>query len=173
MSPLFETERLYVRKMTDADAGFYLAMLSDPDFRTNIADRGVRTEEQALEHMRDRVYASYDAHGFGMWLVSRREDGRAIGMAGLVKRDFLKDVDLGYAFLPEGRGAGLATEAASAVMRYAVEAFGLKKLAAIVAPENAASIRVLERLGFTHRGRVQFPDDGDVCEHFVVELALP
>ena len=168
--PLFQSERLSLREMTEADAGFYLAMLSDQDFKRYIADRGVRNEAQALENLRDRVFASYDAHGFGMWLVTRKSDGAAVGMAGLVKRDFLEDVDLGYAFLPAGRGEGYATEASAAVMRYAVERFGLSRLAAIVSPGNAASIRVLERLGFESRGQVQFPDGGEMTNLYVVDL---
>lgn len=173
MIPLFESPRLTMREMEESDADFYLAMLSDPDFKSNIADRGVRSEEQALAHMQDRVLTSYEVHGFGMWLVQRRDTGEAIGMAGLVKRDFLDDVDLGYAFLPSGRGAGYATEASAAVMEYAASQFGIRRLAAIVAPANGPSISVLERLGFTHRGRVQFPDDGDICEHFLCELKAP
>ena len=168
-SPLIETRRLSIREMTEADAGFYLAMLSDPDFKTHIADRGVRTEDQAVAHMHDRVFASYDAHGFGMWLVSRSSDSAPIGMAGLVKRDFLENVDLGYAFLPEGRGAGYATEAAAGVIDYALREFGIDRLSAIVSPANSASMRVLERLGFDHVGRVRMPDDGAVCEHFLLE----
>lgn len=171
MDPLLETERLALREMTDDDAGFYLAMLSDPDFKAHIADRGVRTEEQALAHMQDRVFTSYEVHGFGMWLVSRKQDGAAIGMAGLVKRDFLDFVDIGYAFLPSGRGEGYATEASAGVMRYAIEHFGIDKLAAIVSPANGASIRVLERLGFSHCGQMQFPDDGDICEYFLCDLS--
>ncbi len=170
MNPLFDTERLELRELTEADTGFYLAMLSDPDFKANIADRGVRTEEQALASMRDRVFTSYEVYGFGMWLVSRRDTGEALGMAGLVKRDFLKHVDLGYSFLPAGRGAGYATEAARGVMGYARREYGLSQLAAITAPHNRASIRVLQRLGFSHLGQVSFPDDGEICEHFLVDL---
>ena len=95
MNSLFETERLSIRELDSADAGFYLAMLTDPDFKANIADRGVRSEAQALASMQDRVFTSYEVHGFGMWLVSRRDTGEAVGMAGLVKRDFLEYVDLG------------------------------------------------------------------------------
>ncbi len=170
MSELFQTERLTVRELTDADAGFYFAMLTDPDFKVNIADRGVRSEAQALDNMQDRVFTSYEVHGFGMWLVCRRDSGEAVGIAGLVKRDFLEHVDLGYAFLPVGRGEGFATEAARGVMEFAQRRFGLTRLAAITAPHNQASIRVLERLGFVHQGQVQFPDDGDLCEHFEVTL---
>lgn len=167
---LLETERLAVRRMNEDDAPFYLAMLSDPDFKQHIADRGVRSVEGALANMRDRVFASYDAHGFGMWLVCRRDSGEALGMAGLVKREFLPEVDLGYAFLPAGRGAGFATEVCRGIMDYAASAFGLSRLAAIVSPQNAASIRVLQRLGFSHTGQVRFPDDGDVCEYYLAEL---
>jgi RimJ/RimL family protein N-acetyltransferase len=166
---LFETGRLRFREMTEADGGFYLAMLSDPDFKTHIGDRGVTTEEQAIANLQERVFSSYDVHDFGMWLVCRKRDGAAIGMAGLVKRDFLKNVDLGYAFLPAGRGAGYATEAAAAVIDYAGSRFGIRRLAAIVSPDNSASIRVLERLGFDRTGQVRFPDDGDLCEHFLLD----
>lgn len=165
-----ETERLKLREMTERDGEFYLDMLNDPDFKRYIADRGVRDVEGALTNMRDRVFASYDAHGFGMWLVSRRDTGAPVGMAGLVKREFLADVDLGYALLPSGRGAGYATEVCRGIMQFAARAFGFRRLAAIVSPDNAASIRVLERLGFEYAGRVRFPDDGDVCEHFLCEL---
>lgn len=168
--PLLETERLVVRPMTEGDAAFYLAMLSDPDFKRHIADRGVRDMEGAVANMRERVFASYEAHGFGMWLVCRRDTGEAVGMAGLVKREFLADVDLGYAFLPAGRGAGFTTEVCRGIMDHAARVFGLTRLAAIVSPGNAASIRVLQRLGFAHTGQIQFPDGGDICEHYLAEL---
>ncbi len=165
-----ETDHLSLRLMTDEDATFYLEMLTDPDFVANIADRGLKTVDDALASLRERVFASYEAHGFGMYLVTRKSDGEAIGMAGLVKRDFLDYVDLGYAFLPKGRGQGFATEAAQACVKYAREQFGIRRLAAITDPDNHASIRVLERLGFRGAGTVQFPDDGDTCAYFLLDL---
>jgi ribosomal-protein-alanine N-acetyltransferase len=171
---IMETAHLNLREMTESDAAFYLEMLCDPDFKTNIADRGLRTEEAALDSLRERVFTSYEVHGFGMYLVSRRSDGEAVGMAGLVKRDFLENVDLGYAFLPRGRGQGFATEASRACVELAREQLGIRRLAAITAPENIPSIRVLEKLGFRKVGTVQFPDDGDLCTHFLLDLeSLP
>ena len=167
---IMETAQLALREMTEDDVGFYLEMLTDPGFKANIADRGVRSEEDALTNLRDRVFTSYDVHGFGMYLVTRKSDGEAIGMAGLVKRDFLDNVDVGYAFLPRGRGQGFATEAAAACVEFAGQEFGIRRLAAITAPENIPSIRVLEKLGFRNVGTVQFPDDGDICEHFLLDL---
>ena len=168
--PLFETDNLALHLMTEADAPFYLEMLNDPDFKNNIADRGLKTVADALKNMQERVFASYEAHGFGMFLVRRKSDGEAIGMAGLVQRDFLKDIDVGYAFLPIGRGQGFATEAAAACVEYARREHGARRLAAITDPDNLASIRVLERLGFRYQGSVQFPDDGDTCSHFLLDL---
>ncbi len=167
---IIETQRLRIQVMTEDDAPFYLEMLSDPDFKANIGDRGLHTLDDARASMREQVFASYEAHGFGMYLVKQKSDGAAVGMAGLVKRDFLQDIDVGYAFLPRGRGHGFATEAAVACVEYARDQFGAKRLAAITDPENTASIRVLEKLGFREAGRVTFPDDGDVCAHFLIEL---
>ncbi len=165
-----ESDRLRMRRFVDADAAFYQEMLADPDFKTNIGDRGIDNLETALENMRNRVYTSYEVHGFGMYLAERKSDGVAVGMAGLVKRDFLKNVDVGYAFLPVGRGQGFATEAAAAMIDHARNDFGLKRLAAITALNNIPSIRVLERLGFRDAGTLQFPDDGEFCAHFLLDL---
>jgi len=165
-----ESERLRMRWLEDSDAAFYRDMLTDPDFIANIADRGITSVDAALASMRERVYTSYEVHGFGMYRVELKDSGEAVGMAGLVKRDFLEDVDVGYAFLPAGRGRGLATEAAGAMLQHARDDFGLRRIAAIVAPHNTPSIRVLERLGFRDAGTVQFPDDGDICAHFLLDL---
>ena len=167
---LFKTDRLTLRVMVDEDAPFYLEMLNDPDFKRNIADRGLNTVEDALNDMRERVFPSYEAHGFGMFLVCQEPDGKSIGMAGLVKRDFLDDVDVGYGFLPRGRGQGFAVEAVSACIDYAGREQGISRLAAITAPDNIASIQVLEKLDFRYAGQLQFPDGGDICSHYLLDL---
>ena len=165
-----ETARLRLRRMVDRDAGFYRELLNDPDFIANIGARDAGTDEKALALMQDRVLSSYSEHGFGMYLVEQRSDGRAVGIAGLVKRDFLPEVDLGYALLPVGRGKGYAREAARAVIEHALRDLGIKRLSAITSPDNAASIRVLEDLRFQAAGTITFPDDGETCSYFELEL---
>jgi RimJ/RimL family protein N-acetyltransferase len=91
--------------------------------------------------------AMYQAHGFGLWHATRRSDGQAVGMCGLLKRDHLPDVDVGYAFLPEHWGVGYAYEAASATLRHGARRFGLRRVIGVVSEGNSASIRVLEKLG--------------------------
>jgi ribosomal-protein-alanine N-acetyltransferase len=144
---VIETERLTLREVSEADAGFVLELLNDADFKRNIADRGVRTLEDARAYISERFAESYRRHGFGLWLVETKETGEAAGVCGLVKRDVLPGIDIGYAFLPAFRARGYAHESASAVLRYARDVLGLKRLYAIVNPDNAGSIRVLERLG--------------------------
>ncbi|WP_116368071.1 GNAT family N-acetyltransferase [Parahaliea mediterranea] len=148
------TERLTIASLTPEDAPHVLAVLNDPDFIANVADRGVRTDAQARAYIEDGPMASYREHGFGMYAVRRREDGEFLGLCGLVKRPQLADVDIGYGFLPLARGRGYALEAAQAVWRYALDDLGFSRLIAIVNPDNAPSIRLLEKLGLQYEKEV-------------------
>ncbi len=147
---VIETERLRLREMSEGDAAFMLELLNDPDFKRFIADRGVRTLEAAARYIEERFAESYRQHGFGLWLVEAKGEGAAVGICGLLKRgEPVPGVEVGYAFLPQSRGKGYAYEAASAALVYAREVLGAARLYAIVNPDNAASIRVLEKLGMT------------------------
>jgi ribosomal-protein-alanine N-acetyltransferase len=143
--------------MTEADAPFLLELLNERGFIENIADRGVRTLEQARDYIRERVVGSYRAHGFGMWLASLISSGEPVGIAGLVKRDGLDHPDIGYAFVERAWGRGYAQEAAGAVLGYARGALGIGKLAAITTPENRASMAVLEKIGLKFEGMISLP----------------
>ena len=90
----------------------------------------------------------YEKHGFGLWAVERKPDGERLGMCGLVKRDQLADVDLGFAFLPRHRSRGYARESAEGVLAHARDALRLTRLVAITVPANDASARLLGKLGF-------------------------
>lgn len=151
MRPL-ETERLAIRPLAPSDAPFILRLLNEPSFIRNIADKGVRTLEAAEAYLREGPQASYARHGHGLWLVEDRGSGAPMGMCGLIRRDSLPEVDLGYAFLPEYWGRGFAREAASACLAHGRDALGLPGLLAIVSPGNAPSIRLLESLGFARTG---------------------
>ncbi len=143
------TPRLTIRPFVLDDAPFILRLLNEPSFITNIADRGVRTIADAENYLRDGPIASQMRHGHALWHVSLSVTDTPIGMAGLLKRDTLDRPDLGYALLPEYVGQGLAREATEAVMAYAQSTYGLTRIAAIVNPDNARSIRLLELLGFS------------------------
>jgi len=147
IDPVLETERLILRRFTAGDAAFILRLLNEPSFIENIGDRGVRTLEHAERYLVDGPIESYQRHGHGLWLVALKGTLQPLGMCGLLKRDQLPDVDLGYAFLPEFWSSGYAHESARAVLDWA-PARGIERIVAIVSAGNGPSIRLLEKLGF-------------------------
>jgi RimJ/RimL family protein N-acetyltransferase len=144
----FETERLIIREFTEADAPFILRLLNEPTFIQYIADKGVRTLEQASEYLHQGPMKSYRIHGHGLCAVVLKASMECIGMCGLIKRDQFPEIDLGYAFLPEFGSKGYALESARAVLEFGERALGLRKTIALVAPDNARSIKLLEKLGY-------------------------
>ena len=98
---VLETERLLLRQFSAEDAGFILELLNEPSFIQNIGDRGIRTLADAASYITNIPIASYAKNGFGLYAVILKETNELIGMCGLIKRESLDDVDIGYAFLPE------------------------------------------------------------------------
>ncbi|HEX6092283.1 MAG TPA: GNAT family N-acetyltransferase [Dongiaceae bacterium] len=154
-----KTARLTIRPFTFDDAPFILRLLNEPSFIENIADKGVRDLEGARGYLRDGPLASYERHGFGLWRVGLAGDDTPIGMAGVLKRDYLEDIDIGYALLPEFCGAGYAFEATSAVLAHARNQMGARRVVAIVADYNERSIHLLKKLGFAQEGTVRMPGE--------------
>ena len=157
--PLLSTPRLDLRPLEPGDAPFIQALLTDPDFLRFVGDRGVRSVADAEAYIRNGPMAMYQRRGFGLWLVERREGGVAVGICGLLDRDGLEHPDLGFAFLPEHRGKGYAAEAAGATLAWGLETLGLPRVLAITSPDNHASARVLERIGFRADGTVRLPGE--------------
>jgi len=160
---ILETERLLIRQLSLEDAPFILQLVNEPSFIQNIGDRGVRTLADAEKYIENGPVASYARNGFGLCLVTLKESSESIGMCGLIKREALEDVDIGYAFLPKFWSKGYAFEAAQAFKQYAHEVVGLTRLVAIVDPNNQGSIRVLEKLGMAFEKMVRLsPEDIDL-----------
>jgi RimJ/RimL family protein N-acetyltransferase len=156
---VIETERLILRQMIVKDAAFILDLLNQPAFLRFIGDRGVRSLEEAEKYIRNGPLDSYERLGFGLYLVELKDGGLPAGICGLIKREALEDVDLGFAFLPQFWSKGYAFESAAAVMLYAREVLKLKRIVAIVTPDNERSVRLLERLGLNFERRLILPGD--------------
>jgi RimJ/RimL family protein N-acetyltransferase len=152
---VLETERLTLRQLTTGDAELILELLNEPSFLQYIGDRGVRTIEDARQYILNGPAASYARFGFGLYRVALKEGDVPIGMCGLLKRDSLEDVDIGFAFLPRFWSKGYAFESASAVLTYGREVLGLSRIVAITAPDNEASIALLGKLGLRFAGMVR------------------
>ena len=161
-----ETARLAIRRLAMEDAEFILDLLNQPSFLKYIGDKGVRTLEDARAYLANGPRHSYERFGFGLYRVSLKADDTAIGICGLVKREALDDVDVGFAFLPDFWSKGYAFEAASAVLAHARRDLGLGRLVAIVSPDNDPSIRLLERLGLRFERMVRLSDDAPEIKLF-------
>jgi RimJ/RimL family protein N-acetyltransferase len=158
-----ETERLTLRRLVPGDAEFLCGLLNEPSWLQNIGDRGVRTPVDAVQYIQDKFIGSYESLGFGMYLTELKSDSTPIGLCGLVKRASLPGPDIGFAYRPEFWGHGYAYEASVAIMRYSKSGLGLAKLLAIVKPDNAPSVRLLERLGFAREGDYRVPSNNELC----------
>lgn len=162
-----ETERLTLRRLTVDDAEFVFALLNEPSWLRFIGDKGVRTLEDARAYIENGPVAMYQRFGFGLYVTERRTDGVPMGMCGLIKRDGLDDVDIGFAFLPAYWGRGYAFEAATAVMDYGRTVIGLTRIVAITAPDNESSARLLEKLGLRFDRMVRLSADAKEDRLFV------
>jgi len=155
-----QTDRLALRPITADDAAFMLELLNEPSFIRFIGDRGVHTPDEARAYITKGPAASYQRFGFGLLLVTLTEDKTPIGICGLLKRDTLEDVDVGFALLPAYWSKGYGFEAASAVIEDGRRTLGLRRIVAITNPDNAASIRLLEKLGLTFERMIRMTEEG-------------
>jgi len=143
-----ETSRLQMRWLSGDDAAFIYRLVNDPQWLRFIGDKQVHDLDGARHYIDSGPRAMYRQFGFGLNLVSLKDDATAIGICGLLQRDSLADPDLGFAFLPEYRGWGYAREAAEAAVHHGFSRLEQTRIVALVNSANQASIRLLEKLGF-------------------------
>jgi len=167
---VIETERLTLRKLTLDDDAFILDLLNQPSFIQFIGDRGVRTLEDARAYISKRLIDSYNRFGFGLYLTLLKDGDLPIGICGLVKRESLEDVDIGFAFLPQYWLKGYGFESASAVLAYARDTLGINRIVGIAAPDNDGSIHLLEKLGLQFKKMVKIPEDDIKLKLFALDL---
>mgnify|MGYP001822053562 CR=1 FL=1 len=159
-----ETGRLILRRVTVDDADLMLAVWNDPAFVRHVGDRSIRTIDEAREAVRAGPLKLYEDYGFGPCAMVLRTNGTRIGICGLFQRDNLDLPDIGFAVLPDYCGQGYAREAALAVLAHARDDLALRRIGAIVAPGNAPSIRLLERIGLEFEGMITMPGEEEaIC----------
>jgi len=166
---VLETPRLVLRRLVLEDAPFVLELVNDTAWLQYIGDKHVHNLEDARSYIRKGPLDMYARHGFGLYMVTLRT-GTRIGMCGLIKRDGLEDVDLGFALLARYRGRGYAQEAAAAVLDYGRKALGLKRIVAITSPDNLRSIQVLENIGFVYEQTLTLAGQARATKLFAHEI---
>ncbi len=168
---VLETERLNLRWLNQGDVEFILDLLNQPSWLEFIGDRGVHNLNDACGYIKNGPLAMIKQHGFGLYLTELKSSQEAIGLCGLIKRETLDDVDIGFAFHPGYWGKGYAREAAKACLDYASEQLKLSRLVAITLPENQASIALLKAIGMQYEKEINLGDSDEILQLFSKELA--
>jgi len=158
MKYILETDRLRLREFNLGDTEFIIKLLNSPGWLQFIGNRNVETVQQAKNYLENGPMKSYSENGYGLSLVEKKDEKKAIGMCGIIKRENLDDPDIGFAFLPNFAGNGFAYEIADATMVYAKDELNISKIAAITVADNVKSIRLLEKIGLSFIKIFSFPD---------------
>ena len=149
MKVVCETERLIIRQFELSDSDFIIRLLNEEAFIRYIADKNIRTQQDAIHYLKHGPMASYDKYGFGLNLVYLKSDNTPIGMCGVLKRDELEYPDLGYAFLAEFADKGYASEAAEKTLKVTMATCSLDTVFAVTLLDNSRSNKLLKKVGFS------------------------
>jgi RimJ/RimL family protein N-acetyltransferase len=150
MINLFESERLYFREFIPEDAEKLFALNSDPEVIQYTGDPPFESVESAKDFILN--YDHYQRHGFGRWAVVLKENNEFIGWCGL-KYNEEEEIDIGFRFFKKYWGMGYATESAAATLHFGIKTLKLKRIVGRAAHENKASLKVLEKVGFSYLDR--------------------
>lgn len=165
---ILETKRLLLRELVAEDAGFIRQLMNEPAWLRFIGNKNIKTVADAEGYIERGPKAMYARHGFGLWLVALKESGTAVGICGLIKRETLPDVDLGFAFLESHWRNGYAHEATLATIAHGQKMLGLNRIIAILSPDNIASGRLLEKLGFKFERMIRLTDESEEIKLFAL-----
>lgn len=146
MKLIVETERCFLREITDEDLPAVLSMNSDPEILKYLHEIPLRNLNHAREIFEKIIYPQYE-QGLGRWAVIEKTSGKFIGWCGLKFRPELNDIDLGYRFLKSAWGKGFGKETAAAVLDHGFKNLKLKEITGRAHVDNLASQKILEKIG--------------------------
>jgi RimJ/RimL family protein N-acetyltransferase len=156
MDKVIDTGRLVLRKFTLDDLEAYFELCSRPEIIRYAQNTPVASLDEARAMMHTVTFHDYAKHGYGRFACVWKETGEVIGFSGLKYVPEISDTELGYRFMPEYWGRGLATEAGRASIEFARRDLGLQRLVALVHPDNVASAGVVTKLGFAVEKQLRF-----------------
>ena len=147
MGVFFETDRLILREFELNDLEAVYNFDSDVEVQKYIGDTTLNNLTEAKDIIVNIWFTDYKKYGYGRWAVVYKPEDKVIGFAGLKYLPELNETDIGFRFLPEYWGIGIATEASKEIMKYGFEILKLNRVIGIAMPENNASNKVLKKIG--------------------------
>lgn len=157
----FETERVRIKPTSERDAEFIYELMNTPKFIQYIGDREISSATSAKDYIKTKMLPQLQRLGYSNYTIFQKSDNTKIGTCGLYDREGLDGIDIGFAFLPQYEGRGLAYEAANRLKKAAFEEFEIEEIKAITSKENISSQRLLEKLGLEMAGFISLPDDDE------------
>ena len=152
------TARLLLRQWREDDLDAYARICADPEVMRYMGGGPLTRDE--TQRRAEKIARSWEERGFGLWAVEERASGAFIGRIGLLyHEDWPEDehkTEVGWLLERSHWGKGLATEGATASVRYGFEKLGLERIISIALPQNIASRRVMEKTGLTLRGETRW-----------------
>lgn len=167
-----ETERLVLRQFVPSDYEAVFEFSSNPEVQKYTGNSILTSLEEAKELIANVWLKDYATYGYGRLATIYKPDNRLIGFSGLkYLPEFDGLTDLGYRFLPEYWGKGIATESALASLQYGFEELGIARIQGIAMPENIASCRVLEKVGLRFYKIDDYDGDGKKYNYYEITKA--
>jgi RimJ/RimL family protein N-acetyltransferase len=166
---ILETDRLIVKEVAPEDAKFFVDLCNSSTWLTYIGDRGIACEEDASHYITTNLVASYNNHGFGLYMICLKVKEVPLGICGFVKRDYLPYADLGFALMPQYEGYGYAFEAAKSLLYFGEHSLGLTTVLALTTKDNLKSQRLLQKVGFKQKGMLN--PEGKMKEFLLYSLS--
>jgi len=167
---LIETERLLLREITLDDKEELFKLHSNPEVQKYTGEPVVESIKEMEKAIRTRI-SNYTKYGYGRWATFLKDEMQFIGWAGLAYLPEFDKIDIGYRFLPEYWGSGIATEASHAIIAYGFNHLELEKIIAIAMKENKASIRVMEKIGMEFDKFAPYEEGGKDVIWYQIEKA--
>ena len=145
---MLESDRLLIRPFEFGDEVAMYELNSNPTVQKYTGDILLKSVKQARELLTNVVFRDYKLHGFGRLAVIFKPDNKLIGFTGFKYLPDISNADLGYRFLPDYWGKGIATESSIMSLKFGFEKLDLNPILGFAEPENVASTAVLRKLGF-------------------------
>lgn len=166
---VLETERCLIRQIQPEDYEEMFALYSDLELMRYVGDSTAITPEDCRRWL-DITLNNYRIKGYGLFLVEEFSSGTCIGFIGLTHPGGIPDPEIKYTLKKHFWGTGLATELVSGLTKHAFASGWASRVVATIDPENQASLRVMEKAGFSRLQDI-IEDDGSITAYYACEAA--
>ena len=166
---MIQTDRLLLTPMGLEDAPFVFDLVNTKEYVENIGKRRVESIFDAEEYIKQKMILHYEKHGYGNYLMTRKEDKKKIGCVSLYNREDVEGVDIGFALLPQYFRNGYAYEGAKLLMEEGKNKFGLTSICAFTSKDNLPSQGLIMKLGLTFKKTILFGEKQEELLYYSLE----